>query len=82
MGKMKGHAIEIRFGIIAVDKGFITSEQLFDALRTQVLGDIEQREHKLIGTILLEMGLVTNAQIDEVVKELLKKNKSETAGCP
>jgi hypothetical protein len=79
---MKGNTIEIRFGVIAVDKGFITAEQLIEALRTQVMGDIDQKEHKLIGTILLEMGLVTNAQIDKVVKELVKKNKSKIAGRP
>ena len=73
---MKGHMVETRFGIEAIDKGFITSEQLIEALRIQVMGDIEQREHKLIGAILLEMGLITVEQIDEVVKELLKKRGS------
>ena len=73
---MKGHVVEIRFGIVAIDKGFITAEQLIQALRMQVIGDIEQGEHKLIGTILLEMGLVTGEQIDEVVKELMKKRES------
>ena len=70
---MKGQTIEMRFGIVAIDKGFITAKQLIEALRTQVIGDIEQKEHKLIGTILLEMGLVAREQIDEVVKELAKK---------
>ncbi|HJX34627.1 MAG TPA: hypothetical protein VJ373_05555 [Desulfatiglandales bacterium] len=74
---MKGQNIEIRFGIIAIDKGFIIAEQLIEALRTQVIGDIEQKEHKLIGTILLEMGLVTREQIDEVVKELANKRTSK-----
>ena len=73
---MKGHVVELRFGIVAIDKGFITAEQLIEALRIQVMGDIEQGEHKLIGTILLEMGLVTGEQIDEVVKELMKKRES------
>ena len=70
---MKGQTIEIRFGIVAIDKGFITAEQLIEALKTQVIGAIEQKEHKLIGTILLEMGLVTREQIDEVVIELANK---------
>ncbi|OGP96828.1 MAG: hypothetical protein A2Z39_04480 [Deltaproteobacteria bacterium RBG_19FT_COMBO_46_9] len=74
---MKGQNIEIRFGIIAIDKGFIIAEQLIEALRTQVIGDIEQKEHKLIGTILLERGLVTREQIDEVVKELANKRTSK-----
>ena len=74
---MRGSTIEIRFGIIAVKMGFITAEQLVEALRIQVMGNIEQGEHKLIGTILLERGLITSEQIDEVVKELVKKGKSE-----
>jgi hypothetical protein len=74
---MKGQTIETRFGIVAIDKGFITAEQLIGALRTQVIGDIEQKEHKLIGTILLEMGLITREQIDEVVKELANKRTSK-----
>jgi hypothetical protein len=73
---MKGQVVEVRFGIIAVDKGFITADQLIEALRTQVKGEIEDGKHKLIGTILLEMSLVTNEQIDEIVKELLKKRLS------
>jgi len=74
---MKGQTIEIRFGIVAIDKGFITAEQLIEALRTQIMGDIQQKGHKLIGTILLEMGLVTREQIDEVVKELANKRTSK-----
>ena len=69
----KGQAIETRFGIIAVDMGFITADQLIEALRIQVIGDIEKNEHKLIGTILLDNGLVTNNQINEIVKEMAKK---------
>ena len=74
---MKGQNIEIRFGIVAIDMGLITAEQLIEALRTQVIGDIEQKEHKLIGTILLEMGSVTREQIDKVVEEMAKKGKSK-----
>ena len=75
---MKGKTIEIRFGIVAIDKGFITAEQLIEALKTQVIGAIEEKEHKLIGTILLEMGLVTREQIDEVVIELANKRVSKS----
>jgi hypothetical protein len=74
---MKGKTVEIRFGIVAIDKGFITAEQLIEALKTQVIGAIEKKEHKLIGTILLEMGLVTREQIDEVVMELANKRVSK-----
>jgi hypothetical protein len=71
---MEGKIIETRFGIKAVEKGFITPEQLIEALRIQVTGDVEQKQHKLIGTIVLEMGLMTNQQVEEVVRELTKKS--------
>jgi hypothetical protein len=71
---MEGKIIETRFGIKAVEKGFITPEQLIEALRIQVMGDVERKQHKLIGTILLEMGLMTSEQIEEVVRELTKKS--------
>ncbi len=73
---MEGNTIETRFGIKAVQKGFITAEQLIEALTIQVMGDVERKQHKLIGMILLEMGLMTNEQIDEVVRELMKKSVS------
>jgi len=74
---MKGQTVETRFGILAVDMGFITAQQLIDALKAQVIEDIEKKEHKLIGTILLEMGFITNKQINKVVKELMRKRKSD-----
>jgi hypothetical protein len=40
---MKGKTVEIRFGIVAIDKGFITAEQLIEALKTQVIGAIEKK---------------------------------------
>ncbi|MBN2060416.1 MAG: hypothetical protein JW882_08365 [Deltaproteobacteria bacterium] len=74
---MEGKAIETRFGIVAVDKGFITAEQLIEALRKQVTEYFENKGHRLIGTILLDMGLVTSEQINEIVKELLTKRNTD-----
>jgi len=65
--------IEKRFGVLAVELGFITPNQLVDALKTQVMDDIEQRKRKLIGTILLEKGIMAQSQIDEVVAKLMRK---------
>jgi hypothetical protein len=60
----------IRFGVVAVEKGFITSDQLMEALKIQVEDNLKSGEHRLIGMILLEMGLLTLDQIDEVLQEL------------
>ena len=62
--------LEKRFGITAVRKGFITSDQLVEALAIQVAEDISTGDHDLIGKILFEQGIITMAQIDEVLKEM------------
>lgn len=67
--------LENRFGIIAVEKGFITADQLIKVLKTQIEEDIEKGKHRLIGRILLEQGLITFPQIDEVVEALGKGNE-------
>ena len=61
---------EMRFGVIAVEKGFITPEQLFEALKAQVQEDLERENHRLLGDILLEQNVMTQKQKDEVLKTL------------
>ena len=61
---------EMRFGVVAVEKGFITPEQLFEALKAQVQEDLERETHRLLGEILLEQDVMTQKQQDEVLKVL------------
>ena len=56
-----------RFGFIAVEKGFITTEQLVEAFRIQVTEEIEKGKHTLIGAILFDLGHITLSQIQEVL---------------
>ncbi len=60
--------LEKRFGVLAVEKGLITAKQLIEALSLQVMEDIEKGKHRLIGRILLEQGLITLSQIDELLR--------------
>ena len=62
--------LEKRFGVTAVKMGFITAEQLVEALAVQVAEDIATGDHDLIGKILFEQGIVTMEQIDIVLKEM------------
>lgn len=62
--------IKNRFGTIAVEKGFINTEELMEALSIQANENVEEGKHRLIGQILLDMGLLTESQIDEVVDAL------------
>lgn len=59
-----------RFGVTAVEKGFITIDQLFEALKTQITEEIEKKEHRLIGRILYDMEFLTLSQIDEVLDSM------------
>ncbi len=58
---------ENRFGVVAVKGGFITPEQLCEALTTQVLEELKGNKRCLIGEILHEKGYITTDQIDEVI---------------
>ena len=63
---------EERFGNIAIAKGFITSKDLLVALQIQVQEETEKNTHRLIGQILLERGVISGEQIQEVLSELFK----------
>jgi hypothetical protein len=56
-----------RFGVIAVEKRFITKEQLFEALKIQVEEDLSGKPHTLIGIILIRLGYLTHDQADEIL---------------
>ena len=75
---MKLKIYEKRFGTIAVEKGFIGKTDLTLALEIQAIENIEEKRHRLIGEILFYEDLITHRQIEEVVKELLKKTTDET----
>jgi UDP:flavonoid glycosyltransferase YjiC (YdhE family) len=65
-----------RFGEIAIKKGFITAQQLEEALDEQIADDLSNNHHRLIGEILLEQGEMTPKQIAIVLEELVK-NKNQ-----
>lgn len=62
-----------RFGVIAVEKGFITKEQLFEAIKIQIEEDLEGKPHRLIGRILIRLGYLTRGQADEVLLIMREK---------
>lgn len=65
MGKL-----DKRFGTVATEKGFITIEQLFEAMKIQILEGLEGNKHRLIGQILWENGYMNTQQINEVLKSM------------
>ena len=55
------------FGEVALELGFVSSAQLYDALTEQVRRKSEGKSEKLLGQILLENGHITAEQIREVL---------------
>lgn len=64
-----------RFGRIAVDMGFITPEQLKQALSEQVDDDLLDNPHRVIGRIFFEKDWMTYQQIEVVLKILFSEEK-------
>ena len=60
----------IRFGMAAIKKGFITMEQLMEAMTIQVREDVEGKPHRRIGEILADLGHMTPSQIQGVLWEI------------
>ena len=65
----KNHSIK-RFGIVAMCKGYISLDNLMEALKIQIMDDLTRNEHKDIGTILHSQGYITEKQIDDVLNAL------------
>ncbi len=63
--------LDQRFGTAAIKMGFITPEQLLEALKIQVKENLDNSSHRLIGSILQEAGYMNFQQIDQVLKEIL-----------
>ena len=70
-GKIKQY--EKRFGLIALEKGFITADDLIKALSIQANENIKKGRHRLIGEILLGMDLMSAKQIENVVSIIVQE---------
>ena len=64
---MEKKRFETAFGNVAVEKGFITYDQLIQALEIQVYEVKTTGKHRPIGRILLNDGSITMRQIGEVM---------------
>lgn len=64
---------ERRFGVIAVAKGYVTAQEIIEALTIQVREDIEVGTHRLIGEILMDRDVMSADQIEEVLKAVFRK---------
>ncbi|MEJ2200882.1 MAG: hypothetical protein P8X63_07700 [Desulfuromonadaceae bacterium] len=58
-----------RFGIIAVKLGYITPTQLRQAMIMQLDDDMGGQPHRMLGTILHDLGWMTPKQIEKVLEK-------------
>jgi hypothetical protein len=58
------------FGEVALEKKFVTPEQLYEALTLQARAKVDGKDEKLLGQLLLEMGHITEDQIRQVLDVL------------
>jgi len=65
-----------RFGMIAVDKGFVSPEDLKKVINIQLQEDLAGEKHRVIGCILFSLDLMTADQIDEVLNGLFDERRS------
>jgi hypothetical protein len=59
-----------RFGLIALEKGFIKADQLYEALIRQRAQETGGAERRPLGMILKDLGYLTVSQINEIMQTL------------
>ncbi len=64
-----------RFGCIAVELGFVSSDYVKKALSEQLDDNFGNRPHRLIGRIMLDNGWMTPQQIELVMNQLFKNER-------
>jgi len=69
---MEKEHLEKRFGVLAVEKGYVTPDQVIEGLKIQVMEDMEKQKHRPIGIILMEKGLITSEQLMDVLEAMGK----------
>ena len=75
------HAIGIdlpqrRFGFIAIEKGFIKADQLYEALIRQRAQETGRTERRPIGMILKDLGYLSVSQVNEILQILQHEAES------
>jgi hypothetical protein len=73
MREMKPDDFTLRFGEIAVKKGYVGISEVEEALKMQKRQEAKGLIHSPIGAILVDKGYMNNAQVENVLKEQWEK---------
>ena len=61
--------IQKHFGAVAIEKGYITLDQLVEARKTQIREEHTKQRFKRIGEIFLELGYIDETQAEEILND-------------
>jgi hypothetical protein len=61
-----------RFGMLAIEMGFVAVEQIREAMADQLDDDLAGKPHRLLGTILVDRGWMTFREVEMVLEKLFK----------
>ena len=56
-----------RFGMLAIEMGFVTVDQIREAMAEQLEDDLAEKAHRLLGTILVDRGWMTLREVEMVL---------------
>ena len=63
-----------RFGQVAIEKNFVTPEQVKEALIEQIEDNLAQKPHRALGKILIDKGWMNAGQVEAVLIEAALDN--------
>jgi hypothetical protein len=66
----EGHHTVTRFGLIAMKYKHVTAKQFAEATMIQVREELEKGYRRSIGEILVELGYMSQCQVEEVLNEM------------
>lgn len=58
------------FGEVAFERGYVSSEQLYEALAIQARDEARGRPYRFLGEILIDLGFITEKQVLDVLNDL------------
>lgn len=68
-----------RFGTIAIELGYLSREQLMQALDEQVDEDLTGRPHRVLGAICFDHAWMTPSEIDKVLNAMFKARNKQSS---
>jgi hypothetical protein len=64
-----------RFGTLAIEMGFVTIEQVLGVIFDQVMDNYYRKQHKKIGRMMMDKGLMSRQEVEAVLKKLSELHK-------